>query len=271
MLRHILLPFLLSASSLSALCDPAPPVPAAPPQLSLNVMPLKKALTPLDTVGALQSHTTLTMTGTRRSVSVTLREDLQIVSRYPNRFRASLTQYDTHGGPKKKLVVISNGTLVWTYRPGLRQYSVMPYADWKKTDTAIPTLGMVIGGFYLGEGRPLVQGFHSITPANSADVLGVLSGMDVSLSRQIKSVANQDDYVYSLMLSKQDLAYQFYVSSQKNTLARLDLNGTQDGTDVTYREDITQLSSPPAISSATFTFAPPPGVTQTPVLSITPF
>ena len=271
MLRRILLLVLLSASSLPALSAPAPPVPAAAPQLTLDVMPLKKALTPLDTTGAIQSHTTLTMTGTRQSVSVTLREDLQIVSRYPNRFRASLTQFSTHGGPKKKIVVISNGVLVWTYRPGLRQYSVMPYTDWKKTDNDIPTLGMSIGGFYLGEGRPLVQGFHSITPANSAEVLGVLSGMDVSLSRQTKSSGNQDDYVYSLMLSKQDLTYQFYVSSQQNRLTRLDLAGTQNGTDVTYREDIQQISSLPIVPSTTFAFTPPLGVTQTAALSIDPF
>jgi len=271
LLRHfLLLSVLLCLVHLPAFGDAVLP-PASPITQPLDLLPLKKALTPLDTTQALQSHTTLYMTGTHESVSVTLREDLQIVARYPNRFRASLTQYDTHGGPKKKLVIISNGALVWTYRPGLRRYSVMPYADWKKTDNAIPTLGMIIGGFYLGEGRPLVQGFHSITSANSADVLSVLSGMDVSLSRQIKSVGNQDDYVYSLMLSKQDLAYQFYVGSQTGRLTRLDLAGTQDNTDVTYREDIKQISSRPVISTATFAFAPPPGVTQTAVVSIDPF
>ena len=222
----------------------AVPVSSAPadspalPQADLDLLPLKKALAPLDGNGVLRSHSTLRMAGTRSGVSVLLREDLQVLSRRPGRFRALLTQYDMTGGPRKKLVIVSNGASVWTYRPGLREYSVMPLAEFQKADSDIPTLGLVIGGFYLGEGRPLVEGLHSVTAENNAAVLSVMNGMDITLTRATKSVKDQDDYVYSLTLTKQDLTYQFYVNTQTGRLTRVDLTGTQDGTDISYREDI---------------------------------
>ncbi len=261
----------LLQSSLPAHGDPVPQplLPAA--QVPLDLLPLKKALASLAGTAPLQSHTTIRMTGTRAGVSVMLREDIQIVCRYPNRFHAVLTQYDSSGGPQEKLIVVSNGTLVWTYRPGLAEYSVTSLAAWKKADNDIPTLGLVIGGFYLGAGRPLVQGVHSVTPANSAQVQTVLQQMEVSLSREVKSAGGQDDYVYSLTLEKQNLAYQFYVGSQTNALARVDMTGTQNDIQFSYREDITRISPAPTSSASTFIFAPPPGAIKTAAVSVNPF
>ena len=234
----------------------------------MDLLPLKKALAPLSGAAPLQSHTTLRMTGTRAGVSVTLRENIQIVCRYPNRFRAELTQYDSLGRPQKKLLVVSNGTLVWTYRPGLAQYSVTSLAAWKYSDSEISTLGLIIGGFYLGAGRPLMQGFHSITPSNSAQVQTVLQQMEISLSRQVKSAGGQDDYVYRLTLAKQNLAYQFYVGSQTDTLARVDLTGIQNRIQFSYREDVTRIVPSLILPASAFVFAPPPGTTQTAAVSV---
>jgi len=272
----LLLPYLLCYACLLPLSLPAYSDPALQPssttvQAPLNLLPLKKALAPLSGAGPLQSHTTIRMTGTRAGVSVMLREDIQLVCLYPNRFRVVLTQFDSSGGPQKKLVVVSNGTVVWTYRPGLRQYSVTSFAAWKKADNDIPTLGLVMGGFYLGAGRPLVQGVHSITSANSAQVQTVLQQMDISLSRQVKSAGGQDDYVYSLTLAKQDLAYQFYVESQTNALARVDLAGAQDNIQFFYREDVTRIAPYSSISASTFVFAPPPGAVKTAAVSVNLF
>lgn len=255
MLRPLTAFTLFLMTALLPVC--AAPIPPAPPDVDL--LPLKKALAPLNGSGVLRSHSTLRMSGTRLGVSVLLREDLQIVSRRPGRFRALLTQYDMTGGPQKKRVVVSNGASVWTYQPGLRQYSVMSLAAFKKADSDIPTLGLVIGGFYLGEGRPLVDGFHSITPTNSAAVLSVLGRMDVTLSRETKSVKDQDDYVYRLSLTRQNLAYSFYVNTQTGALTRVDLAGTQNGTQFSYREDIQSLTPQPPLPNAAFVFIPPSG------------
>ena len=248
-----LLLFLMTAS-LPVFAAPAPP--------DVDLLPLKKALAPLDGTGVLRSHSTLRMTGTRSGVSVLLREDLQILSRRPGRFRALLTQYDMTGGLQKKLVVVSNGASVWTYRPGPRMYFVLPLAAFNKADSDIPTLGLVIGGFSLGEGRPLVEGMHSVTPANNAAVLTILGSMGITLTRATKSINNQDDYVYSLTLAKQNLTYQFYVNTQTDALTRVDLTGIQDGIQISYREDILSLTPGLPAPPAAFVFTPPPGAVK---------
>ena len=248
---------LLPALLLPAFAAPVPP-PAAPPVITapapaeIDLLPLKKALSPLDGGGVLRSHSTLRMTGTQAGVSVLLREDLQITSHRPGRFHASLTQYDMTGGPQKKLVVVSNGASVWTYRPSLRRYSVSTLPAFEKADSDIPTLGLVIGGFFLGEGRPLVEGMHSVTPANNNAVLTVLGSMGITLSRETKAMRDYDEYVYSLTLTKQNLAYQFYVNTQTSALTRVDLTGTQDGTQISYREDILSLTSQPPSPGTVF-------------------
>ena len=253
----------LFAESLPAESDPA--ASAVPPSVTpLDLLPLKKALSPLDGTEAIQSHTRLQLSGSQQGVSVTLREDLQVTARYPNRFRADVTQYDAHGGPQKKLLVVSDGAEVWTYRPGLRQYSVTPLAAWKKASSDIPALGLIVGGFYLGDGRPLVQGFTRSTLDNTAEMPAVLGSLDVSLSRQTQSVDSQDDYVYSLTLAKQDFAYQFYVTTQASRLTRVDLSGTQSSIKFFYREDISWMTPHAPLPASFFRFVPPPAAAEVP-------
>ncbi len=200
-----------------------------------------------------------------------LREDLQIVSQRPSRFRASLTQYGVTGGSRKKLVVISNSASVWTYRPGLREYSVMPFAAFKKADSDIPTLGLVIGDFCLGDGLQFVEGLHSVTAANNAAVLSALGGMDITLSRETKAMKDHDDYVYSLTLTKQNLNYQFHVNTQTDALTRVDLTGTQNGTEFFCREDIQSITVQPPASNTVFVLNPPRGTAKIAASSMNPF
>ena len=266
MLRtFLLLPLFLMTASLPALAAPVP----VPP--SVDLLPLKKALAPLGTAGTLQTHSTLHMTGAKQGLSVALREELLVTSHYPGHFHAVITQYASAAGPQTKLEVVSNGVSVWTYRPGTRTYGVMPLAAFKKADSDIPTLGLAIGGFSLGDGRPLIEGFQSITGTNSAEVLTMLAGSGVQITRVTKSVGGQDDYLYSIILADQNLTYKFYVNSQTSALARVELSGTDGGIRMTYREDIQSLLPLPAASTPTFVFAPPLGTLKVPLVSVNPY
>ena len=244
------------------------PASAAP---AVDLLPLKKALAPLGGAGTLKTRSILRLTGVRQGISVALREDLLVVSRRPGHFHSLLTQYASPAGPQAKLEVVSNGALVWTYRPETRKYSVTTLAAFKKSGSDIPTLGLAIGGFSLGDGRPLVEGFQSISGTNSAEVLAMLAGSGVQITRVTKSVGGQDDYVYSILLTDQNLLYKFYVSSQTAALVRVDLSGTDSGIEMTYREDIQSLMPLPPAPASAFVFAPPPGTLKVPVVSVNPY
>ncbi len=245
------------------------PAPAAAPRVDL--LPLKKALAPLSSAGTLETHSTLRMTAVTQGLSVTLREDLQIVSRRPGLFRSKIVQHASVFGPQTRLEVVSNGLSVWTFRPGQRRYSVSTPAAFKGADEDVSTLGLAVGGLSLGEAGSLADAFQSITPSNSADVASLLAEQGVLLSRTTQSAAGMDDYVYSLTLPKQNLTYKFYVSTQSSALVRIDLAGIYGGIQATYREDIASLTSQPPPPPSTFVFTPPPGAAKFPVVPVNPY
>ena len=124
----------------------------------------------------LQSRSNFQMTGSKQGISFTFREEAQIIAKRPGRFRAELTQMAADDTPAARLLVISNGLKVWTYRPGTRQYSVTTYKAFQAANDDVTALGLAIGGFFLGDGHQLAQGFQGLTKDNSADVLKALAG-----------------------------------------------------------------------------------------------
>jgi outer membrane lipoprotein-sorting protein len=243
------------------------PAPTAP----LDLLPLKKALAPLAGEAAVRSQSTFRMTGSHQGVSFTFRETAVVTAKRPGRFHAELSQLSADGTLPKRLVVISNGVKVWTFRPETHQYSLTTYREFEDASNDITALGLTVGGFYLGEGHPMAQAFHSITAGNSASIQAALSSMDITLARRTASVTGHDDYIYRMALPKQGLTYRFYVDSATNLLQRVELVGTQNGVQIAFREDIIQMTALPSPARSTFQFIPPAGAIKSPQVSVDPF
>jgi outer membrane lipoprotein-sorting protein len=267
---------LFSASRLSVAAPPesapAPAAQSAPAaQPATDLMPLKKALAALDSNQPMTVHSTVTMTGSQEGLAFTFREKFLITAHRPNEFHVERTQIDAQGIPQKRLTIISNGTTVWTYNPGLRKYSVTSVKKFTAQQNEISALGLVAGGFYLGDGYPLLQGFQNLTPSNSADVLAALANMGMTISRQAETENGQDDYVYGVTLPQGKMAFQFYINTQTQVLSRLDLTGTDKSLKFAFREDIAQIAPQPSVAQSTFVFTPPPGTSKVPNISADPF
>jgi len=256
------------APSTAAPSTAAPPTAAASP---LDLLPLKKALRPLAADGMLRSRSNFQMTGSKQGLSFTFREEARIVAKRPGRFRAELTQFSADNAPQQRLVVISNGATVWTYRPGTHQYSVTSLKAFKAANNDVTALGLAVGGFFLGDGHQLAQGFQGLTRDNSAEVLDALAGMGVTLSRQVQAGNNEDDLAYRMTLTKQGLTYGFVVNAAGNALRQVELSGAQKGVQIGFREQITQLVPLTTAPKNTFTFTPPPGAVKVTTLSVDPF
>jgi len=247
---------------------PSAPTPPAPP---LDLLPLKKALRPLSGGGLLQSRSNFQMTGSKQGLSFTFREEARIIAKRPGRFRATLTQFSADNTPQQRLLVISNGVTVWTYRPGTRQYSMTSLKEFEAANNDVTALGLAIGGFFLGDGHQLAQGFQGLTKDNSADVLTALTGLGVTLSSKMQSGNNEDDLTYRMTLTKQGLTYQFLVNSTDGALRQIELAGAQKGVQIAFKEQITQLAALTAAPKDTFMFTPPPGAAKVTTLSVDPF
>lgn len=266
-------PAALTAAVQAQAPAPPPPSPASPPAAppALDLLPLRKALKPLAGNGMLESRSNFQMTGSKQGISFTFREEAKITAKRPGRFRAELTQMAADNTPQQRLLVISNGLKVWTYRPGTRQYSVTTYKAFEAANNDVTALGLAVGGFFLGDGHPLAEGFQGLTKDNSAEVLSVLSGMGVTLSSKVQAVDNEDDLTYRMTLTKQGLMYQFIVDPAGGILRRVELSGAQKGVNIAFREEITHLAALTDLPKDTFVFTPPPGAVKVPNVSVDPF
>jgi len=270
--------FTLAAPGRAQTPSPVQPVPASPapapptaPTPALDLMPLKKALRPLSGGGLLQSRSNFQMTGSKQGLSFTFREEARIIAKRPGRFRATLTQFSADNTPQQRLLVVSNGVTVWTYRPGTRQYSVTSFKAFEAANNDVTALGLAVGGFFLGDGHQLAQGFQSLTKDNSADVLTALAGMGVTLSSKVQAGNNEDDLTYRMTLTQQGLTYQFLVNSADGALRQIDLAGAQKGVQIAFKEQVAHLVPLTTVAKDTFTFMPPPGAVQVTTLSVDPF
>ena len=250
---------------------PAPVSAPAPATPALDLLPLKKALRPLSGGGLLQSRSDFQMTGSKQGLSFTFRERASIVAKRPGHFRAELTQFSADNTPQQRLVVISNGATVWTYRPGTRQYSVTSFKAFEAANNDVTALGLTIGGFFLGDGHQLTQGFQSLTQSNSADVLTALDATGVTLSVKLQSGNNEDDLAYRMTLTRQGLTYRFLVDAAGDALRQVELVGTQKGVQIAFKEQITRLVPLASVPKDTFTFTPPPGAVKVTTVSVDPF
>jgi outer membrane lipoprotein-sorting protein len=276
--RCAFLPLLLLVPPVQAVRaqeTPAPPVPAispppAPAQ-SPDLLPLKKALFPLSGEGLLQSDSNLQMSGSKQGLSFTFREEVKVIAKRPNRFRAELTQFSAAGVPQQKLLVVSDGSRVWTYRPGTRRYSVRSFAAFEAADDDITALGLTVGGFFIGDAHVLAQALRMITRDNSAEFLAGLKQTGATISSRAESADGHDSLVYRMTLGQQGLAYRFTVDPATNRLTQADLSGAQKGTQFGFKETLVRLQVPATTPLSTFRFTPSPGAVKASDVPVDPF
>ncbi len=261
----------LAAAPSLAQTDTPPAPPVAVQSTLPDLMPLKKALAPLAGSGLLETRSSFKMTGSRGGASFTFRQNAHILARAPGRFCAELSPVGTDGTPRPKLVVVSDGLRVWTYKPGQRAYSVVSRQAFVDADNDVTALGLAVGGFFIGDGRELAVAFRDVTKGNSAAVLSALSDTGVTLTARPQSLGGVDYFVYQMNLGKQGLAYVFYVDSQTNVLKRIDLTGKTDGMKIAFEETLTSLSIPASVPPDTFTWTAPPGAKKSAAVTVDPF
>lgn len=232
---------------------------------------LKQALAPLASGGLLQSRSMLQMSGSKQGISFIFHEQVSAVAKRPGKFRTDITQYAADNSPQSRLIVISDGLKVWTYRPETRQYSLKSAKSFHAENDDMTATGLAMGGFFLGEGHDLAHGLQGITKATNAQALKTLSGLGIAISERTEGVDGEDDYVYSLVLGRQGTAYRFMINPKTGILRRVELTGRQNGVTMTFEETITSLRNPATIAKSTFHFAPPAGASQIAMLSVDPF
>lgn len=181
------------------------------------------------------------------------------------KFRSEITF--TQPGAKAKLysLVICDGNQVWIYRPELKQYAIISYADFKES--------FLIGISSLAFIEIPEATRKSIAQSDSSKKIVQEFGLtnDSGIKEEKRTIDGEEFSVYSYTDTKDGFSFSGFVQPVTATLKQIQMGGNSEGLDILITEKIIRRTANPTINAQTFTFSPPPGAKKLKSLSITPF
>lgn len=183
----------------------------------------------------------------------------------PRKFRAEIT-YEPASPSTPTITVISNGELVWIYRPDLQQYMVKTYAEFDQLeDSYYVGLGCLFFLQFTPEDQALIaQGALSNLITKSLQ-----SGTDIAMSSRQLADRRMMAYEYTDRQTNQQLTA--LIDPTTADLRQLQvMKPSATGEAIDIAETILSRDANPTITDATFRFTPPAGVERVEALAIAP-
>ena len=230
----------------------------------------RKAISSLAHGQTLQTSSEMRVNALGAGASVTYRERLRITARKPNQFRSDITLIRPDGKPGARYVVVADGGRVWTYRPGLAQYSVSSRAAFESRDNDFPALGLYAGALFLSDGG-VVPAFAGPSSQDAAQTMAGLRALGMTLTSRAQTAGNVEYRVYTLNMGRDSFTYKFYVLPQTASIAQVEMNTRQQSLEMQVLERVTSSAPGVAPSASLFRFSPPPGTSRVEQINIQPF
>lgn len=230
----------------------------------------RKSVSALAQVRTLESDSDMRVNAIGAGASVTYRERIRITAQRPNKFHSEITLLRPNGGVGARYVVVSDGSRVWTYRPGLGQYSVASRAEFENRDNDFPALGLYAGALFLSDASA-VTAFTGTASQDSAQTQTALRSMGMTLTSQTTKLDNADYQVFKLNMGKGGFTYTFFVHPQSAALTLVEMKTRQEPLEMQVMERVNRSSTLSLPSDSLFRFTPPPGARKVAQIAIQPF
>jgi outer membrane lipoprotein-sorting protein len=216
-----------------------------------------------------QTESEMQVRGTSPGSTFTINARLKVIAKYPNNFRAEIAFTQPGSASSNSYLVVANGTKTWIYSPSLKQYAVMSYADFQKSDDSF-LIGL--SSLFFLEAPQDVRSLVAQGKLSPQDFLtSVAASNDTSLKGGRRTVAGQQYYVYEIKEPKEDYTLNVFVEPKTAKLDQLQLTGKSEGLDVVVTEKIIRRITNPVVSASTFSFTPPQGTKLVKSLPLNPF
>ncbi len=230
----------------------------------------RKAVASLSHARTLQSSSEMRVNAQGAGASVTYRERIRITARKPNQFRSDVTLIRPDGQPGARYLVVCDGSHVWTYRPGLGQYSVSSREAFENRDNDFPALGLYAGALFLSNAG-VVAAFTGDSSRDAEQTRAGLSAMGMTLNSRAQTVGNVEYRVYTLNMGRDSFTYKFYVLPQTASIAQVEMKTRQQSLEMQVGERVTGSAPGIAPSASLFRFSPPAGARRVDQINIQPF
>jgi outer membrane lipoprotein-sorting protein len=215
-----------------------------------------------------QTESNMQIIGTAPGSNVVLNIQIKTTVQAPKQFRAELTFPQPDGTRSLTGVIVSDGELVWLYRPDLEQYTTLPYEKFDQSDDSF-LIGMSSSLFLQIPAETRKQIAQGNLEANT-NVLKEL-GLPPSLKGGQRTINGQKLYGYEYTDEKEGYLFRAVVEPTTATLQQLQISGKAESLDIVITEQILKRTANPEVTANMFRLTPPANAKYVDQLSIIPF
>ncbi|BDA68325.1 unknown protein [Calothrix sp. PCC 7716] len=216
-----------------------------------------------------QTVSEMQLRGAKQNTDVTFYIQAKTTVNSTNQFRSEIA-FTQDGKPSKEsAVVVSDGKQVYIYRPDLKQYSVISFQAFNKSDDSF-LIGLS-SSFFLEFANNMGKYIASGALSQPEVIKEISTAANQAIQGETRDIEGKQTYVYSFNDPKQGYTISAFVNPQLANLEQMQIVGKDDGLDIAIIEKIQQRTEVKNLAPQTFKFTPPKGTKKVKSLSISPF
>ncbi|AKG23955.1 hypothetical protein [Calothrix sp. 336/3] len=254
---------------------PKPLPPSAPPQPSsqqteaFDLSLLVRVGTEFFQSDRYLTESQMIMRGNSQGVDFSAGMQLKTIVQTGKKFRTEIRFTKPGEAPKITGIVTSDGNRVTIYRPDLKQYAVISYSEFDKSDDSF-LIGLSSSLFLeLPEDSRMAIAQGGLGDKEVLKEIGLLDNPLIKGTRS--TTPGENLYIYEYTEPKEAITFRAFIAPATATLNQIQFATKEQNLDIEITEKILSRTPNPTITPQTFKFIPPKTAKRVKTLSVSPF
>jgi outer membrane lipoprotein-sorting protein len=188
------------------------------------------------------------------------------------RFRSEIEYISNDSVGSRKYLVVSDGRILWVYRPDAKQFAILPQQEFGKNPLSLMNVDLLSSVFLMRP--PNIQQMLKELDDN-AEISKALAKLEAAGNETDAQGNTLQAYKITGESIPEAKAYNFearlLIDPTTETLKQIHFSGKQQGFQVKISETILERSAPTSFEPKHFSFYPPIGTKRVPKLSVIPW
>jgi len=237
--------------------------PAAPVETNTlteaDVALYKKAITSVQKSRGIQLESEVTMLVEGQGLKVSIKENLKITGKSPNKYRADLAILPPAQSKPTRFTIVSNGSKVFTHRPGMKQYAVRPASGRGGSEMNPFETGLFFGFLVIGTGQEEMSNVDALRKGGG------------TISVATDTLDGKEYRVFAIAPPDNSFKMRFYVEPTSARIDQVEMRGKDNGQEILMTERVAKQSLTVPLTASTFVFIPPKGTKKVPAIDVSDF
>jgi outer membrane lipoprotein-sorting protein len=190
-------------------------------------------------------------------------------------YRSEIEFISNDNATSRKYLVVSDGKILWVYRPDAKKFAILPQQDFGKNPLLMLNVDLLSIVFLMRP--PNIQQLLKEDTKENAEIVKTLAKTGLEVAGNEIDAQGNTLVVYKTSGANlpQAQAYNFearvLIDPNTETFKQIYFSGEQKGVRVKMSEIILERSAPTTFEPKTFSFYPPIGTKRVPKLSVIPW